>query len=312
MGARRVPRPHNKENNMQARTTPSCKLKLLAALCAFVGSNAMAAAAAPPPPPVATSELGNGLYFVSGGGGANSSALIGAEGVLVVDAKLDVASADQEIAAIKQLTPGAIRFLINTHEHPDHTGGNESYGKAGATIIAHDEVQAILAAGQRGGPPAPEVARPTVTFGNEGTLTLHFDGETVAIKHMPGAHTANNSIVHFVNANVYQLGDIYSGDRYPTIAGGTLQGFIDGVDQVLKEANATARFIPGNGPVGDRAALEAYRAMLVNVQSAISKAVSSNQTLEAFLATKPTAATDAAYGNPDRFLTGAFNLAKGA
>jgi glyoxylase-like metal-dependent hydrolase (beta-lactamase superfamily II) len=294
---------------MQGRIVPVFNVKILAALLALASSELLAAAAAPPPPPVAASELGNGLYFISGGGGANSTALIGDDGVLVTDSKLDIASADAEIAVIKGLTPGNIRFLINTHEHPDHTGGNESYGKAGAVIISQNEVYDILAAGQRGGPPAPVVARPSVTF--DDGMTLHFNGETIELKHMPAAHTASNSIVHFVEANVYQLGDVFSGDRYPALAGGTLQGFIDGVDQVLAQANASAHFIPGNGPVGDRAALEAYRAMLGSAQSAVTKAISSNQSLEDFIASKPTAATDATYGNPERFLTSIYNAAKG-
>ncbi|MDR0781932.1 MAG: MBL fold metallo-hydrolase [Pseudomonadales bacterium] len=298
---------------MQARIAPLFNLKLLAALLVLSGSQAaLAAAAAAPPPPVVAKELGKGVYFLEGGGGANAAALIGDDGVLVADAKLDEASAESELAAIRKLTPGNIRFLINTHEHPDHIGGNEMFGKMGAVIIAHDEVRSILAAGQRGGPPAPAVALPVLTFGNEGTLTLHLNGETVEIKHMPAAHTTNNSIVHYVEANVYQLGDIFSGDRYPTLAGGTFQGFIDGVDQVLAEANDSAHFIPGNGPVGDHAALVAYRAMLGSVQSAVTQALDSGQSLEAFLASKPTAATDATYGDPARFLTGVYNQLKGA
>jgi glyoxylase-like metal-dependent hydrolase (beta-lactamase superfamily II) len=307
---------------MQVRIAPLANsklfnLKLLAALLALAGSQGVlaAAAAAPapaaPPPPVVAKELGKGVYFMEGGGGANSSALIGDDGVLLVDGKIDVASAESEIAAVKKLTPGAIRFLINTHEHPDHTGGNEVYGKAGAIIISHDEVYSVLAAGQRGGAPAPEIARPKLTFGNEGMFTLHFDGQTVVIEHMPAAHTTSNSIVHYVEANVYHLGDVYSGDRYPTLAGGTLQGFIDGVDQVLKEANASARFIPGNGPVGDRAALETYRTMLGTVQSAAKKALAAGQSVQDFLASKPTAATDAIFGSPDRFLTSVYNQLKG-
>ncbi|MDR2212254.1 MAG: MBL fold metallo-hydrolase [Pseudomonadales bacterium] len=293
---------------MQTKAVPFSS-KILAALVLSACASWTAAAEAPP---VAASELGNGLYFISGGGGANSSALIGDEGVLVVDSKLDIASADAEIAVIKGLTPGNIRFLINTHEHPDHTGGNLSYGNLGAVIIGHEDVYQILTAGQRGGPPEPLQARPSITFGNGGGLTLHFNGETLEVKHMPPAHAASNSIVHFVTANVYQMGDVFSGDRYPTMAGGTLQGFIDGVDQVLAEANASARFIPGNGPVGDRAALESYRAMLGNAQSSAAQAIKEGKSLEDFLASKPTAATDATYGDPARFLTAVYNQAKEA
>jgi cyclase len=294
------------------------KLNLLRTLSATgvlalfaVGSPQAFSAAAEPPPPVAASTIVGNLYLVTGGGGANSSALIGDDGVLVVDSKLDVASADAEIAVLKGLTAEPIRFLINTHVHPDHTGGNLSYGNMGVTIIGHEDVRSIMAAGQRGGPPDPLAAQPVITFANGGGLTFNLNGETIHIVHMPPAHTADNSMVYFVNANVYHLGDIYSASRYPVIAGGTMQGFIDSIDLVLAEANADAKFIPGNGPVATRAQVVAYKEMLTTVHDNISKLVAEGKTLEEVVAAKPTAAFDATWGSPERLLPAVYAQLKG-
>jgi len=281
-------------------------LALLAAVSPFTFS-----AAAEPPPPVAANAIVDGLYLVTGGGGANSVALIGDEGVLVVDAKLDIASADAELAVLKGLSSKPVRFLINTHVHPDHTGGNLSYANQGATIIAHEDVRTILSAGQRGGPPEPIATWPVLTFANGGGITLNFNGETVHIVHMPAAHTADNSMVYFVNSNVYQLGDLYSATRYPVLAGGTLQGFIDAIDLVLAEANADAKFIPGNGPVVGRAEVVAYKEMLAQFYSNIEQLVKDGKTLEEVVAAKPTAEFDAVWGSPERLLPAVYAQLKG-
>jgi glyoxylase-like metal-dependent hydrolase (beta-lactamase superfamily II) len=210
--------------------------------------------AAAAPEPVKANEIAPGLYLVLGGGGANSVVLTGADGVLVVDAKLDVDSANAELKVIDGMNKGPIRYLINTHVHPDHTGGNEPYGKRGVTIISQEETRTILAAGQRGGPPAPAAALPTLTI-SKSPMTLHINGETVIIRPMPAAHTTDNSTVQFVNANVIQLGDLFATFRYPVLAGGTVQGFIDGIDQSLALANDKTRFIPGNGDIEGIAAV---------------------------------------------------------
>ncbi|HEY0963112.1 MAG TPA: MBL fold metallo-hydrolase [Pseudomonadales bacterium] len=259
--------------------------------------------AAEAPPPVAAEQIAPGLYLVTGGGGANSSILVGPDGALVVDSKLDMASAEAELAVLDGLHDGELRYLINTHVHPDHTGGNEAYGNAGATIIARDETRAILAAGQRGGPPAPAAALPTITFPN-GQLTLAINGETVVIREVAPAHTTDNSIVHFVNANVFHMGDVFQATRYPLAAGGTYQGFIDAADAVLALANDQSKFIPGNGALEDIAALRAFRDMLVDVRGKVAALVMEGKTAEEIAAAKPTAAYDATYGDPSRMIPG--------
>jgi cyclase len=280
-----------------------CKFLLVFGALTLLQARLTFAAAAPAP--VEANEIVPGLYLVTGGGGANSTILTGPEGSLVVDSKLDIESAQAQLAVLDGMTQVPLRYLINTHVHPDHTGGNEAYGQRGAVIIAREETRAILAAGQRGGPPAPAAALPTVTFDGQ-PLTLHLNGETVVIRPMPAAHTTDNNIVHFVNANVYQLGDVFSAARYPLAAGGTFQGFIDTADQVLAMANNEARFIPGNGDIEDIAALRAWRDMLVAVRDSVSALVKEGKSLEDVVAAAPTASYDATYGTPERMLPGLY------
>jgi len=252
------------------------------------------------PAPVAATLLADNVYLLAGGSGANSSALVGADGVVLVDAKSDEASAEGILAALAPITDASVRYLVNTHEHPDHTGGNEFFGEQRATIIALEGVRDVLAAGQRGGPPAPDIALPVVLIGAAGSMTLHLNGETVEILDMPPAHTASNAMVRFVDADVYHLGDLYTRTRYPVIAGGTVQGFIDSVDRVLAMSDADAIFIPGVGAPGDRADLMNFRHMLVTVRDRVADLIGQGMSMDEVAAAKPTAEFDATYGDPSR------------
>jgi glyoxylase-like metal-dependent hydrolase (beta-lactamase superfamily II) len=174
------------------------------------------------------------------------------------------------------------------------------FAQRGATIIASEGVREILAAGQRGGPPEPKAAWPIATIEPGQSMTLRFDGETVEIKNMPPAHTGSNLLVHYVNANVYHLGDLYTRTRYPVIAGGTLQGFIDSADMVLAMSNADSKFIPGIGDIGDRADLLVFRNMLTTVRDRVATLVRQGKSMDEVAAAKPTAEFDATYGDPSR------------
>jgi len=256
--------------------------------------------AGPATAPVEAVHLSGQVYLLAGGNGANSSALVGPDGILLVDGKSDTASAEGILEALADSTDSSVRYLVNTHEHPDHTGGNEFFGERGATIIALEGVRDVLAAGQRGGPPAPHVALPIVTIGVGQGTTLHLNGETVEILDMPAAHTASNAMVHFAEADVYHLGDLYTRTRYPVIAGGTLQGFIDSTDRVLAMSGADSKFIPGIGDVGDRADLVSYRNMLVTVRDRVAGLVERGMSMDEVAAQNPTAEFDAIYGDPSR------------
>jgi len=250
---------------------------------------------------VKAERIADRIYVLTGGGGANSTLLVAADGSLLVDTKS--AAAGPEIKTlVAQLGGGSVRYVVNGHVHPDHTGGNEAFGAAGARIIAHEETRAVLAAGQRGGPPSPPAALPTITFPDGGGVTLFVGGERVEVLHAPPAHTHDNSIVRYVDSNVLQLGDLYSPNRYQLIAGGTFKGFIEGVDLALSLSNDATKIVPGVGAVSTRADLVAYRQMLVTVRDRIAALVSQGKSLEEVIAAKPTAEFDATWGSPDHML----------
>jgi cyclase len=259
------------------------------------------AASGDAPPPVRSEHVAGRVYVLTGGGGANSSLLATPEGALLVDSK-SPAAADQIVAIAKELRSGPIRYLVNGHEHPDHTNGNESFGKRGVAIVAHEGVRTVLAAGQRGGPPSPPPALPTLTFPDGGAVTLHVGGERVEIRHAPPAHAHSNIIVHYVDSNVLHLGDLYSPSRYQLIVDGTFQGFIDAAEIALRLANNDTKIIPGVGAVTGRDQLVAYRDMLVTVRDRIARLVAEGKTLDEVVAAKPTAEFDATWSGSDNRL----------
>jgi glyoxylase-like metal-dependent hydrolase (beta-lactamase superfamily II) len=253
------------------------------------------------PAPVRAQRVAGRVYILTGGGGANSSLLIGDDGALLVDSKSS-AAAQQIFDIAARLSSGPIRFLVNGHVHPDHTDGNATFGAAGVAIIGHQEVRDVLAAGQRGGPPAPPAALPTVTYPDGGGVSLYLNGEHVDVFHAPPAHAHDNSVVHYRDSNVLHLGDLYSPSRYQLIAGGTFQGFIDAADIALDIADENTKIIPGVGAVADRAQLAAYRVMLVTVRDRVAALVAEGKSLDEVIAARPTAEFDAIWGAPDHRL----------
>jgi glyoxylase-like metal-dependent hydrolase (beta-lactamase superfamily II) len=259
------------------------------------------AAPAAAPPPVRAELVTGRIFVLTGGGGANSTVLIADDGSLLVDTKS--AAAAPEIAAFVAAQGGApIRYVVNGHVHPDHTGGNEAFGASGARIVAHEGTRAVLAAGQRGGPPAPPAALPAITFPDGGGVTLFAGEERVEVRHAPPAHAADNSIVRYVDSNVLHLGDLFSPSRYQLIAGGTFQGFIDAAELALSLADDETLIVPGVGAVSRRADLVAYRDMLTTVRDRVAKLVRDGKSLEEVVAAKPTAEFDARWGSPDHML----------
>jgi len=250
---------------------------------------------------IKTEKLSATTYMMTGEGG-NLGLSIGEDAVFVIDDQF--APLTPKInAAIAQLTKKPIKFVLNTHWHFDHTGGNENMGKAGALIVAHENVRRRMSAegfieffGMKT-KAEPTVALPVVTFTQD--LTFHINGDEVHAYHVANAHTDGDAIVHFKNSDVIHMGDTFFNKLYPfidTSSGGKVDGVIAAVDQVLKIAGDNTKIIPGHGPLGSKADLKAYRDMLATVSTRIKSQIEDGKKLEDVLAAKPTAEFDEVWG----------------
>ncbi|MEW5927660.1 MAG: MBL fold metallo-hydrolase [Gemmatimonadota bacterium] len=260
---------------------------------------------------VRTQHVAGAVHVLTGAGG-NVAVVAGADGVFLVDDQF--APLTEKIrAAVARISPAPIRFVLNTHWHGDHTGGNENLGRAGALIVAHDNVRTRMSADQfmnrmtdtvRASPPG---ALPVVTFTD--TVTFHLGGDEVRAFHVPPAHTDGDAVVHFRRADVIHTGDTYFNGLYPYIdlsSGGSVDGMIAAADRVLAMAGERTRIIPGHGPVSGRAELRAYRDMLVAVRDRVRALAREGKTLQQVQAAKPSAEFDARWGGgfmkPDAFV----------
>ena len=260
---------------------------------------------------IETIPVAKGVYMLVGSGG-NLGLSVGEDGVFLIDdqyAPLTV----KILKAISAVTDKPVRFLVNTHWHMDHTGGNENIGKGGAIIIAHDNVRRRLAKGQFMKafnveiPPAPPKALPVITFTDR--VTFHWNNETLEVWHPKPAHTDGDAVIYFKNANVVHVGDLLFNGIYPFIdagSGGSFEGVIAGVDEVLGRIDGNTKVIPGHGPLGNKADLEAYREMLVTVHARITKLIKAGKNIDEIVAAKPTADYDAKWGGgflkPDQWV----------
>jgi cyclase len=245
---------------------------------------------------IKTTKISNNFYTLDGQGGT-IGVLVGPDGIFMVDSQF--APLSQKIAAaIHQISDKPIRFMVNTHVHPDHTGGNENFAKMGATIFSRDELRWRLAhpaPGANGAPgtPAPAAALPVVTY--EGPVTIHMDGEEVQLIPIHRAHTDGDTLVHFVNNDVLMTGDYYRSIQFPNIDranGGSLDGMMEGLGITIGLAGPNTKIIPGHGPQVDRAALIAHRDMIVAVRAKVAALVQQGKTVEEVLAAKPTSDFD--------------------
>jgi len=251
---------------------------------------------------VRTIKAGEGVYMLQGLGG-NIGVSSGPDGVILVDDQY--APLTEKIrAALAGLNPGPIRFILNTHWHFDHTGGNENFGKSGVVIVAHENVRRRMSVEQfvttfpQAVPASPSGALPVVTFTD--AVTFYYNGDSISAFHVPPAHTDGDVIVWFRHANVIHMGDTFFNGRYPLVdlaSGGSSDGFITAADRVLALADANTKVIPGHGPLGDRVALQAFRTMMATVQGRIKQAIAAGRTLDQVKAAKPTADFDAVWGN---------------
>jgi len=258
---------------------------------------------------IKTTRLTDNLYMIEGSGG-NIGLSIGEDATFLVDDQYAPLT-PRILEAIARLTQKPVRFVLNTHWHGDHTGGNENLGKSGAIIVAHENVRKRMASEQfsdfwkRNTPASPAASLPVVTFSG-GNVTFHLNGEELRAIHMPNAHTDGDTIVHYVKADVIHAGDILWMGLYPWIdvsAGGTVDGTIAACDRMLAMAGPGTRFIAGHGPLASAADLRAYRDMLSTVAERIRKRVAAGGTREQIgAAAEISAEYDDAWGK--RFLTG--------
>lgn len=250
---------------------------------------------------IRTVPVADGIHVLMGRGG-NIGVSTGEDGPLLIDDQY--APLTPKIrAAVRALQDEPVRFVVNTHWHADHTGGNENFGRAGAVIVAHHNVRRRLAEGMdhelldRTIPPAPEEALPVVTFGED--LDLHWNGDTLEVRHVEPAHTDGDAVVWFRDADVVHMGDTYFNGFYPFVdvqSGGSIDGMIAAVDGVLARATDRTRIIPGHGPLSNRAELRVYRRMLATVRERIAEAVEAGLDADATVAEAPTADLDAKWG----------------
>jgi glyoxylase-like metal-dependent hydrolase (beta-lactamase superfamily II) len=234
------------------------------------------------------------------GAGGNIGLSVGADAPFVVDDQFAPLT-PRIIAAIAQLTDKPVRFVINTHWHGDHTGGNENFGKAGALIVAHENVRRRVNPGEfrevmgntRQDPPD---ALPVVTFNDR--VTFYWNGETIHVMHLPAAHTDGDAVIHFMNANVLHMGDLFFNGSYPFVdvqSGGDVDGVVAAADMALSHVNPSTRIIPGHGPLATPADLRRYRDMVATVRDRVAALKAEGKTEDQVVAARPSAEFDAAW-----------------
>jgi cyclase len=260
---------------------------------------------------VRVQPLRGNVYMLVGAGG-NIGLSVGADAAFLVDDQYAPLS-DRIIAAVRSVTAQPIRFVVNTHWHGDHTGGNENIGKAGALIVAHENVRRRMSVEQfnaifnRRTPPSSPAALPTVTFTD--SVSFHINGDDLVAYHVPPAHTDGDAVVHFTKADVVHMGDTFFNGGYPFVdvsSGGNVNGVVAVADRVLASCTATTIVIPGHGPIADCAALKRYRDVVATVRDRVQAGMRNGRTLADLKAAGLSAEFDATWGRgfirPDVFV----------
>ena len=233
---------------------------------------------------ITTEQVTDNIYMLQGSGG-NIAILTGEDGTIMVDDQFAPLS-DKIMAAIKDISDQSVHYLLNTHWHGDHTGGNENFANAGATIIAHDNVRKRLSTEQlrpfgRSTPASPEAAWPQLTFNDE--MHIHYNNENIHLIHNHNAHTDGDAFVYFSDSNVLHMGDCFFKDRFPYIdrdMGGSPDGYIKAVSQAILITDSDTKIIPGHGALATKQDLLNYYNMLITMRDRVKKSISDGQTME--------------------------------
>jgi cyclase len=250
---------------------------------------------------IKTTKLADHTYMMEGAGG-NLGLSVGDDATFLIDDQFAPLTAKIQ-AAIAAVSPAPVKFIVNTHWHFDHVGGNENFGKAGAMIVAHENVYRRMSTDQfiemmkQKVPPSPHAALPVVTFADG--LTFHLNGDEMRVIHVARAHTDGDAIVHFVKSDVIHMGDVFFNKLYPfidTSSGGTIDGMVAGCDAGLAIAGDNTKIIPGHGPLGTKAELKAYRDMLATVSARVKKLLAEGKTPSDIAAAGVTADFDEVWG----------------
>lgn len=277
------------------------KLKFLVALLALVTGSAVADNDPWAGVEIITEQAADGVYMLKGQGG-NIGVSVGADGVFLIDDQFAPLT-DKIRAAVGALSKDPIKFVLNTHWHPDHTGGNENLGKTGSIIVAHDNVRKRLTKDgfikqfNMEAKALQPHGLPVVTFNDE--MTFHLNGDEIAIYHVGSAHTDGDSIVHFRKANVIHTGDTVFSGMYPFIdtgSGGSINGYIDAVGKTLSLADDQTVIIPGHGPMLDKARLAKWHGMLVDLRDKVQAGLKDGKSLDDINGDWPTEAYDEDFG----------------
>jgi cyclase len=293
-------------------------------ICTLLASLALASSAGaqqqndPAKVKLGVSQVAPGISViegVEGFAGGNVGVSVGDDGVFIIDDELEQMTPKLQ-AELGKLSKKPVRFVINTHWHGDHSGGNAAFGAAGAVILAHDNVRTRLSASELEKAKdkvvaKPGVGLPVVTFAED--VRLHLNGDTVHVFHVPPAHTDGDVVVFFTKANVVHTGDLFLSRGYPFVdmnSGGNFEGFIGAADRILAISNERTRVIPGHGAVVGRKEVKAWRDVLDQVRQRVAKLIGDGKTLEQAIASKPTADLDAQVGanfiTPDRIVEAAY------
>ena len=254
--------------------------------------------------------VSEGLYMLTGAGG-NMGLSLGEDGVVLIDDQFAPLS-EKILASIEALGGDRPRFVVNTHWHGDHTGGNAHFHDSGSLIVAQENVRARMSrenkmSATRIVPPSPAAALPVITFSAE--MSFHWNQDEIQVTHVGNAHTDGDAIIRFVNANVLHAGDLFFNGSYPFIdvsSGGNVEGMLAGLDLLLSLADEETKIIPGHGPLATKADLQNHREMLATITRSVERLIAADKPLEAILAERPTAAYDNKFGggfiSPERIV----------